>query len=35
VFAGWQNAVREMKAIMVAARLSSTTPAAAHPGVPV
>ena len=35
VVAGWQNAVREMKAIMVAARLSSTTPAAAHPGVPV
>ena len=35
VFAGWQNAVREMKAIMVAARLSSTTPTAAHPGVPV
>ncbi|MGG1951293.1 pyridoxine 5'-phosphate synthase [Ralstonia solanacearum] len=34
VFAGWQNAVREMKAIMVAARLSATTPAAAHPGVP-
>jgi pyridoxine 5-phosphate synthase len=35
VFAGWQNAVREMKVIMVAARLSATTPAAAHPGVPV
>ncbi|AGW91243.1 MULTISPECIES: pyridoxine 5'-phosphate synthase [Cupriavidus] len=31
VFAGWQNAVREMKAIMVAARLGTRYPAASEP----
>ncbi|MGK9518105.1 pyridoxine 5'-phosphate synthase, partial [Salmonella enterica subsp. enterica] len=31
VFAGWQNAVREMKAIMVAARLGTRYPAPKAP----
>jgi pyridoxine 5-phosphate synthase len=31
VFVGWQNAVREMKAIMVAARLGTRYPAAGKP----
>jgi pyridoxine 5-phosphate synthase len=31
IFVGWQNAVREMKAIMVAARLGSSYPL---PGAP-
>ena len=31
VFAGWQNAVREMKAIMVAARLGTRYPVPGQP----